>query len=159
MAPANNPIDRPIQATAAHISIVGHVTQRELAQHLSRTESHNGFAHRCLSTSVLRSKSLPEGGSLPPEAALARELRRDLDWAHNQTALVFRRTAAVRELWNGQIARSRQFCASTVTCDSCGVRIWFIDSWKLRFLFQTDETAEGRGVRKAAMTQGDDANG
>jgi hypothetical protein len=48
MAPANNPIDRPIQATAAHISIVGHVTQSELAQHLSRTESHNGFANRCL---------------------------------------------------------------------------------------------------------------
>jgi|SRR5580698_5439370 hypothetical protein len=123
MAPANNPIDRPIQATAAHISIVGHVTQRELAQHLSRTESHNGFANHCLWTSVRRSKSLPGGCSLPPEAALARELRRALDWAHNQTALVFRRTAAVRELWNGQIARSRQFYASTVTCDSCAVRI------------------------------------
>jgi hypothetical protein len=93
---------RPIQATAAHISIVGHVTQSELAQHLSRTESHNGFANRCLWTSVRRSKSLPEGGSLPPEelSALARELRRALDWAHNQTALVFHRTAAARELWN-----------------------------------------------------------
>jgi hypothetical protein len=107
MAPANNPIDRPIQATAAHISIVGHVTQSELAQNLSRTESHNGFANRCLSTSVRRNKSLR--GSLPPEelSALARELRRALDWAHNQTAPVFHRTAAVRELWNGQIARSR----------------------------------------------------
>ena len=93
---------RPIQATAAHISIVGHVTQSELAQHLSRTESHNGFANRCLWTSVRRSKSLPDGGSLPPEdlSALVRELRRALDWAHNQTALVFHRTAAARELWN-----------------------------------------------------------
>jgi hypothetical protein len=80
----------------------GHVTQSELAQHLSRTESHNGFANRCLWTSVRRSKSLPEGGSLPPEelSALAGELRRALYWAHNQTALVFHRTAVARELWN-----------------------------------------------------------
>ena len=52
--------------------------------------------------SVRRSKSLPEGGSLPPEerAAAARELRRALDWVNSQTAIVFRRTAAARELWN-----------------------------------------------------------
>ncbi len=87
---------RPLQATGAHISIVGHVTQSELAHHLSRTESHNGFANRCLWTSVRRSKSLPEGGSLPPEerAAVARELRRALDWVHNQSGIVFRRTAS-----------------------------------------------------------------
>jgi hypothetical protein len=93
---------RPMQATAAHISIVGHVTQNELAHYLSRNESHNGFASRCLWTSVRRSKSLPDGGSLPPEelSALTRELRNVLDWAHPQTPLVFRRTAAARELWN-----------------------------------------------------------
>jgi hypothetical protein len=51
---------------------------------------------------VRRSKSLPEGGSLPPEeqAAAARELRRALDWVHTQSGIVFRRTAAARELWN-----------------------------------------------------------
>jgi hypothetical protein len=93
---------RPLQATDAHISIVGHVTQSDLAHHLSRTESHNGFANRCLWISVRRSKSLPEGGSLPPEerAAMARELRRALDWVHTQNGIVFRRTPAARELWN-----------------------------------------------------------
>jgi hypothetical protein len=93
---------RPLQATDAHISIVGHVTQSELAHHLSRTESRNGFANRCLWISVQRSKSLPDGGSLPPEewAAVARELRRALDWVHTQSGIVFRRTAAARELWN-----------------------------------------------------------
>ncbi len=93
---------RPLQATDAHISIVGHVTQSELAHHLSRTESRNGFANRCLWISVRRSKCLPDGGSLPPEewAAVARELRRALDWVHNQSGLVFRRTPAARELWN-----------------------------------------------------------
>ena len=39
---------RPLQATGAHISIVGHVTQSELAHYLSRTEALNGFANRCL---------------------------------------------------------------------------------------------------------------
>jgi hypothetical protein len=93
---------RPVQATDAHISIVGHVTQSDLAHHLTRTESHNGFANRCLWISVRRSQSLPEGGSLPPEqrAAVARELRRTLDWVRSQPRLVFRRTAAARELWN-----------------------------------------------------------
>jgi len=95
---------RPLQATDAHISIVGHVTQSDLAHHLSRTESHNGFANRCLWISVRRSKSLPEGGSLPPEerAAAARELRRALDWVHTQNGIVFHRTPAARELWNNR---------------------------------------------------------
>jgi hypothetical protein len=93
---------RPLQATGAHISMVGHVTQSELAHHLSRTEALNGFANRCLMISVRRSKSLPEGGSLPPEqlSAVARELRRTLNWVHSQTEILFRRTAAARELWN-----------------------------------------------------------
>jgi hypothetical protein len=93
---------RPLQATDAHISIVGHVTQSELAHHLSRTESHNGFANRCLWISVRRSQSLPDGGSLPLEewAAVAREVRRALDWVHSQSGIVFRRTVAARELWN-----------------------------------------------------------
>jgi hypothetical protein len=93
---------RPLHATGAHISLVGHVTQGELAQHLSRIESHNGFANRCLWISVRRSNSLPEGGSLPPEglSAVARELRRTLDWVQSQPELLFRRTAAARELWS-----------------------------------------------------------
>jgi hypothetical protein len=82
--------------------MVSHVTQSELAHHLSLTESHNGFANRCLWISVRRSQSLPDGRSLPLEewAAVAREVRRALDWVHSQSGIVFRRTAAARELWN-----------------------------------------------------------
>jgi hypothetical protein len=93
---------RYVQATAAHISIVGHVTQSELAHHLSHAESHNGFANRCLWTSVRRSQSLPNGGSLPPEqqSVIAGELRRTLDWLQSQNELLFSRTPAASGLWN-----------------------------------------------------------
>jgi hypothetical protein len=101
---------RPIQATAAHISLVGHVTKAELAHHLSHTESANGFANRCLWTTVRRSKSLPDGGSLPFEqqSALAAELRRTLDWVQGQNELLFSRTSAARELWNDRYAALSQ---------------------------------------------------
>jgi hypothetical protein len=91
-----------LQATRPHISMVGHVTQGELAHHLSRTESHNGFANRCLWAGDRRSHPLPDGGSLPPEqlTALSDELRRCLNWVQSQTGLLFCRTEAARELWN-----------------------------------------------------------
>jgi hypothetical protein len=100
----------PGQATAAHISLVGHVTKAELAHHLSHTESANGFANRCLWTSVRRSKSLPDGGSLSPEqqSALAAELRCTLDWVHSQNEILFARTPAARELWNNRYAALSQ---------------------------------------------------
>jgi hypothetical protein len=97
-------VHHPLQATAPHLSIVGHITQSDLAHHLSRTESHNGFANRCLWTSVRRGKSLPEGGSLPPEphATVVRELRRTLDWVQGENDLLFARTPAARDLWNNR---------------------------------------------------------
>jgi hypothetical protein len=101
---------RPVQVTAAHISLVGHITKAELAHHLSHTESANGFANRCLWTRVHRSKSLPDGGSLPAEeqSALAAELRRTLDWVHGQKEILFSRTSAARELWNDRYAALSQ---------------------------------------------------
>ena len=52
----------PLQATGAHISIVGHITTEELARRLADTEVANGFANRLLFTCVRRSKLLPDGG-------------------------------------------------------------------------------------------------
>jgi hypothetical protein len=90
-----------LQATGTHLSLIAHITQRELAQSLHRTEAHNGFANRCLWTWVERSQCLPEGGNLNPNAlsAVARELRRALDWATATPEILFRRDAAARELW------------------------------------------------------------
>jgi hypothetical protein len=93
---------RSVQATAAHISMVGHVTTAELAHLLSRTDSANGFANRCLWTNVRRSKSLPDGGSLSSgqQSEIAGELRRALQWAQSQNELLFSRTPAASKLWN-----------------------------------------------------------
>jgi len=93
---------RPLQATGAHISLIAHITQRDLEQHLHPTEAHNGFANRCLWTFVQRRKCLPEGGSLGSDelSGIARELRRALDWAASEKEILFRRDQAARELWN-----------------------------------------------------------
>jgi hypothetical protein len=90
-----------LHATGTHISLIAHITQRELAQSLHRTEAHNGFANRCLWTSVQRNNCLPEGGNLSPNAlsAVARELRSALDWADATPEILFRRDHAARELW------------------------------------------------------------
>ena len=90
-----------LQATGTHISLIAHITQRELAQHLSRTEAQNGFANRCLWTWVQRGNCLPEGGSLSAAdlSPVARELRRALDWTAATPEILFRRDAAARDLW------------------------------------------------------------
>jgi hypothetical protein len=101
---------RYVEASSAHISLVGHVTPSELVHHLSRIESHNGFANRCLWTCVRRSQSLPDGGTLPPEqhSEIAGELRRTLDWLQSQDDLLFSRTSAASKLWNDGYAALSQ---------------------------------------------------
>ena len=93
-----------LQATGTHISLIAHITQRELAQNLHRTEAHNGFANRCLWAWVHRSNCLPEGGSLSAGdlTPVARELRRALDWAAATPEILFRRDDAARELWQNR---------------------------------------------------------
>jgi hypothetical protein len=52
----------PVQATGAHISIIGHITREELLMELSNTDKVNGFGNRNLWLCVQRSKFLPDGG-------------------------------------------------------------------------------------------------
>jgi hypothetical protein len=92
----------PIQATCTHISMIAHITGRELAENLHPTEAHNGFANRCLWTAVQRSQCLPEGGNLEAHelSALAAELRRALDWVGDAHALRLVRDEQARDLWH-----------------------------------------------------------
>jgi hypothetical protein len=102
--------DRLLQASGGHLSLIGHITQRELADSLHRTEAHNGFANRCLWACVQRSRCLPEGGNLGAEelSAIARDLRRAVEWAQGQTEILFRRDQAASKLWNNYYATLSQ---------------------------------------------------
>jgi hypothetical protein len=92
---------RGLHVAGAHLSLVGHITQGELAPLLGRAESHNGFANRCLWASVQRSQLLPEGGDLPAEThlAISQDLRNILDWVNSLNNPLFTRTDAARDLW------------------------------------------------------------
>jgi hypothetical protein len=60
----------PVQATGAHIGVVGHITIQELRRYMSETEQANGGGNRHLWVCARRSKLLPEGGT-EDHAALA----------------------------------------------------------------------------------------
>jgi Protein of unknown function (DUF3987) len=92
----------PLHATNTHITLIAHITERELAQHLDPTDAHNGFANRCLWTSVHRSQCLPSGGTLSPDelTPIVHELREALDWAGTPpTDIVMNRDQAAKSLW------------------------------------------------------------
>jgi hypothetical protein len=91
----------PLRATNTHISLIAHITERELAQHLDPTDAHNGFANRCLWTSVHRSQCLPGGGALAAHelTPITQQLRQALDWAGTATDTVMSRDQAAESLW------------------------------------------------------------
>jgi hypothetical protein len=60
----------PVEASGAHICIVGHITDDELRAELTATDTANGFANRFLFVAVRRSKCLPFGGDREDEAAI-----------------------------------------------------------------------------------------
>jgi hypothetical protein len=70
--------NKPVAATGAHISIIGHITADELRRYLTTTQMSNGFANRFLFCYVERTKLLPRGGGTTDELP---ELRGELDAA------------------------------------------------------------------------------
>jgi len=84
----------PVKAIGAHISIIGHITARELLKNLTETELANGFANRFLWSRASRSKCLPEGGQL------------DLNSFNSSISLV--REAVMRARDMGEVKRSEQ---------------------------------------------------
>ncbi|MFQ6026921.1 MAG: DUF3987 domain-containing protein [Dehalococcoidia bacterium] len=90
----------PAHATGAHISIIGHVTIRELRKYLAETEAANGFGNRFLWVCVKRSKLLPEGGDGIPYQEIVPKLHDALKQAQVIRGLgkpLFRDDAARRE--------------------------------------------------------------
>jgi hypothetical protein len=89
----------PARATAAHISIIGHITQTELRRHATTVEIANGFLNRFVLAAVRRVRLLPEGGDPDPlkNSGLARYLAGVLK--HAQTAGQLTLDPDARELW------------------------------------------------------------
>jgi hypothetical protein len=102
--------DRLLKASGGHLSLIGHITQRELAGSLDRTEAHNGFANRCLWALVQRIQCLPDGGNVDSQklSAIALGLRRAVEWAQSQPEILFRRDKDASELWNSYYATLSQ---------------------------------------------------
>lgn len=90
---------QPLVARAAHISLIGHITDEELVRRLNETEAANGFANRMLFALVRRSKLLPSGGTLKEEETerLAHEVRVRLTQA--RAAGRMHRTPKGEEIW------------------------------------------------------------
>ena len=89
----------PLKATDPHISIIGHVTEREVLRYLSETDASNGFANRFLWLLVERSQALPYGGewSKVNTAMLVKRLSEALQFARKTGELTWGESA--REIW------------------------------------------------------------
>lgn len=57
-----------LKATGAHIAVIAHITRAELRRVLTDTDTANGYANRFLWAAAHRSKRLPFGGNLAPDA-------------------------------------------------------------------------------------------
>lgn len=91
--------NNPLTATAAHLSLIGHVTKDELLARLDDTSKVNGFGNRILWALVRRSKELPEGGAIPDEILypLAERLGRVI--AFSRTVSEVQRNEEARQMW------------------------------------------------------------
>jgi hypothetical protein len=102
--------DGSMQASRGHLSLVGHITHRELDASFHRIDTHNGFANRCLWACVQRSQCLPDGGDVPTEAlaALVSDLRSVVEWTASQPEILLRRDEEAAETWNRYYATLSQ---------------------------------------------------
>jgi hypothetical protein len=78
----------PLQASDAHISVIGHITQADLNGLLESADVFNGFGNRFLWVMAKRSKLLPHGGDMrvddPTVKPLVQKARAAIMWAENK---------------------------------------------------------------------------
>jgi hypothetical protein len=89
----------PIQATGAHISIIGHITRDELLRYLTSTEQSNGFANRFCWFFVERVRKIPNPQGCPDEklSPLIEQLRDAVDFARKVGEM--RRDPEAETIW------------------------------------------------------------
>ena len=91
--------NNPMQATGAHVSIIGHITKAELLRHLTETEAANGFANRFIWLMVRRSKELPFGGEWHrvDSGPLIKRLASAIEFGKRPAEICW--TEEAREIW------------------------------------------------------------
>ncbi|MFI5142729.1 MAG: hypothetical protein ACHQHM_01725 [Thermoanaerobaculales bacterium] len=89
----------PARASAAHISVIGHITAAELRHRAGALELANGFLNRFMIIACRRVRLLPEGGHADPlaDSPLARRLAGNLKTAQHAGQL--RLHPEARALW------------------------------------------------------------
>jgi hypothetical protein len=90
----------PARASAAHISLIGHITQAELRHHLSAIELANGLANRLVIIACTRTRLLPEGGSSDPLAGTGLIGLLGATVQHAKDAGPVRLDPSARKLWH-----------------------------------------------------------
>lgn len=99
----------PSNATGAHVSIIGHITAKELREKLTSTESANGFGNRFIWLCAKRSKILPHGGDVD-SLDLSEFVLELQEVAHHikfvlRPDVPIRRDAAANRLWEQEYLR------------------------------------------------------
>ncbi len=89
----------PLQASDAHISIIGHVTAGELRRYLDRAELGNGFADRFLFLCVRRANVLPNGGRVTDADRVTMAHAMAAAVTHARRIEGMHRDAEASELW------------------------------------------------------------
>ena len=90
----------PARASAAHISLIGHITQQELRHNLTQIELVNGLANRLVIIACRRTRLLPEGGARDPLHGTGLTGMLAATITHARTAGRVRLHPAARELWH-----------------------------------------------------------
>jgi hypothetical protein len=93
--------NNPLKATGSHVSLIGHITARELKKEVTDLEIGNGFLNRFMLVAVRRSKVLPFGGRISSDVfgGLSAEVRSAIDFAQNLAETPTGVTPAAAELW------------------------------------------------------------
>ncbi len=89
----------PATATSAHIAIIGHITQTELARHTTTIELANGFLNRFLIVACRRVRLLPEGGNPEPLKGTGLQHTSPRSLQHADTRRKVTLADDTRELW------------------------------------------------------------
>lgn len=89
----------PVKVTGAHLTVIGHITPRELRLKLTEVDVAGGLANRYLYCWSHRTQLLPDQEEPPDTSDLARRLDDAVQWTRNLGRARVRRTEAADEYW------------------------------------------------------------